>query len=366
MTNKIAAATEDARSPWTERVSQRRLYRCAVTALVLLWPSLCGAGAPITAKRPSAEELVGAMFAGIEGASTGIVHVDVDRSDTRNATPVRTSYVVSFDDSKKLLRCDRTGRSRSTKYIRTPAESIFQLASEPNAAALHIFPPDRDLSATDDRALDPHLLWLGGTAPFLFRPPYASLSQRLRDLFVGATVSTDDEGRWRLTSNRRILKDSVEVKETFTLDPRRGYVPVRHELALEGVGSGKTTIDELSEMRYEQADSCFLPVALRVHAKDGLNIEVTCRWENVNTPIDLKAFTIEGLEAKSGTPIRDFRGPEPVVVGFIGSVAPPVLGSSKVAFWRTKPGQLLICNVVLLAMIICYLGWRRVGRKGAR
>jgi hypothetical protein len=357
---KCNIASETRHSSWIGRGGPILVFGCVAAGLLFWPPSRCGAGAPTTDNVPSAEDLLTAMYAGIESASTGVVDVDVDTTNARNATPLRTSYVVTFDDSKKMLRCDRARRSRRSKFIRTPTESIFQLTSEPSASSVQIGPPDRDFAGTDDGVLDPHLLWLGGAAPFIFSPNYQRVSRRLHDQLSSATVSTDSEGRFRLRWTQRIQNNEVDMNQTLTIDPTRGFVPVRNEIASGFVGSTKTTINELSEIRYEQKNSCFIPVGLQIRGNSSLRIAVTCRWERVNEAIDPSAFTIDGFAPKNGTPIRDFRTPKPVVVGFTGAPLPPLSESPKTAFWHSKLSLLLIGNVALLALIAGSLLWRRV------
>jgi hypothetical protein len=297
-------------------VSLCRLAICSGVTLPLLFGSAASADPGSAGEMPSADTIYGAMCAGIERVSRGVVRVEDSILRASYAKPGKTSYLVTFDNTKQMLRCDRVhvdrnGQSRSTKYARTPAGSLFQLlqaAGQP--AAIDIYPPDQDFSGSLDQPLDPHLLWFASSGGYLGRESYSAVKRNFFRRAPSTVVSRDKEGRFLLQWRNKTNQDM----RTLTVDPARGFVPVRNEAATRSVGSAERCVTAWTEIRYSKKNGCWTPVSLDIHGA-GLTIKVHCEWESVNQDIDPSVFATDGFEPVVGTPIWDLRGPKPVFLG---------------------------------------------------
>jgi hypothetical protein len=333
--------TQGAQNVVSERARHGRSSRETV-----VWRLLVGSGAALAllgslagcARRPAADSLpsgaviCGKMCAAIESVSRGSVRVEEETSDDAKTVPVKSSFRLVFDDTRQMLRYDRQRKSHHTKYARTPTECLFQLVGDVHARAILVSAPDHDLvSAADyafpqDRPLEPHLLWCVGPGDFLLRKAgYADVKRAWLRHATAAAVSQDSAGRLILRWTQRLAANTgVEIIQTLVVDPTLGFVPVRIELASRLVGSTESAVAALTEIRYGNKDGCSVPISLEMHGNGGRTIKLTCHWESVNQDIDPKAFTVDGFEATKGTPIYDFRGSQPLLLGVTGPAAPRI------------------------------------------
>ncbi len=328
--NLVADGAEDGRPSRTAIVS--RLIISSSAALALLGGSAASASPPAADALPSGEVLCEKMIAAIDSVSRGSVHVDVLIWDDNQPEPAKSTYFLVFDDEKKMLRCDRDTKSRHTKYVRTPTKSLYQLLM-PQADAIQVGAPDRDLSRLRDQPLEPHLLWFAGAGTFLFRGRYSLIVSHWRQEAPKASVSKDNRGRilfrWATTldisvispTDKRPRMKPAELIDTLIVDPALGFVPVVTMHATRLDGSTTSAINELSEIQYEKKNGYFVPVAIDIRGNGNLKIKATCRWQSVNGDIDPKVFTVEGFEPKKGTAIFELKGPQPVFLGFTGKAA---------------------------------------------
>jgi hypothetical protein len=328
--NVVAKRAEDSQRSGKAIVS--RLVISSSAALALFGGSAARASGPADDPLPSGEVICDKMIAAIDSVSRGIVHVDVLTWDDNQPAPVKSTYFLVFDDEKKMLRCDRDTKSRHTKYARTPTKSLYQLLM-PHADAIQVGAPDRDLSGLGDQPLEPHLLWFAGAGTFLFRGRYSPIVSRWRQEAPKATVSKDNRGRillrWARTRDISVISPTdkrprmkpAEIIDTLIVDPALGFAPVVTMHATRLGESTTSVINELSEIQYEKKNGHFVPVAIDIRGNGDLKIKATCRWRSVNEEIDPKVFTVEGFEPKKGTAMFDFKGPQPVFIGFTGQAA---------------------------------------------
>ncbi len=307
----------------------RQHSRAAVVSRLIILSSgaisLCGNS--VGCSRPpaaptSGEVMFGKMCAAIEGVSRGIVLVEDQKPADDGRSSVKSTFRLVFDDSQKVLRCDHERPSRHTKYVRTPAESLFQYADGTYEGAIEIGPPDRDLSSSDQQPLEPHLLWFAGAGGYRFRQRYSAIMDAWAQGAREATVSKDSAGNVVLRLTKQ--KESHEDIRTLTLDPALGFVPVRNEVAVKSIERTEPKVLDWTDIRYEKKNGHFVPVSLDIHQNGGRTIKVTCRWESVNEDIDPKVFTVDGFGARKGTPIFDLTGPQRVQLGFTGPADPQV------------------------------------------
>jgi hypothetical protein len=309
-----------------------RLIISSSAALALLGGSAASASPPAADPLPSGEVLCEKMIAAIDSVSRGSVYVDALTWDDNQPEPAKSTYFLVFDDEKKMLRCDRETKSRHTKYARTPTKSLYQILM-PHADMIRVGAPDRDLSGFDDQPLEPHLLWFAGAGTLLFRGRYPPIVSRWRQEAPKATVSKDNRGRilfrWAKTQDISVISATdkrprmkrAELINTLIVDPALGFVPVVRMHATRLGESTTSVINALSEIQYEKKNGHFVPVAIDIRGNGNLKIKATCRWQSVNEDIDPKVFTVEGFEPKKGTAMFDFKGPQPVFLGFTGQAA---------------------------------------------
>jgi hypothetical protein len=306
-----SVGTDNARHCLRSRASivSRLLIWCG--ALLFLFGGQAGCGDPrVVDETQSGQEICRKMCAAIESVSRGIVRVEEFTADKRHPVPVKTTYRLVFDDSKKMFRCDCDSRTRHTKYARTPSESLFQAGTEGPDAAIKVGPADRNFSRSPDQPLDPHVLWFAGAAGFRLTDDYAKVK---RDWFLGAlepTVSKDEAGRFVLQWTKSV-NVAFEDAMLLTVDPTLGFVPVRNDFVVRLVGSQEPAAKSWSEIRYVKKNGCWVPVSLDIQGHGGLTIKVTCDWESVNEAIDPKVFTAEGFRAAKGTATLDLQGTKP-------------------------------------------------------
>jgi hypothetical protein len=305
-------------SPKSHRALVVRLIICGA-ALFLLGSAAACASPPEADPLPAGEVIFAKMCSAIESVSRGIVHVEDYSSTDNHPSPLKSTYVLTFDDSKGMLRCDTDRRSRRTKYVRNPAESLFQLLTPPQGITVNL--PDHKYSDSDDHPLEPHILWFAGAGGYRFRQPYSHIIRQWRQQAREATVSKDNRGRLLLRWTKRLQYDPANLIRTLIIDPAQGYVPVVNKVATMRTGLTESTINALSEIRYEKKNGHFVPVSLDMR-ENAVTIKVTCRWESVNEDIDPKVFTVEGFEPKKGTAIWDQKGPQPVLLRITGEAAP--------------------------------------------
>ena len=319
--------SQESQNVFAEGALHRRNSGAAVVSRLIILSSaalsLCGSS--VGCSRPAAEPTPGEVMFGktraaIEGVSRGIVHVEDQRPTDDGRSSVKSTFRLVFDDGQRVLRCDRDWQSRRTKYARTPAESLFQYLDEPYEGAIEIGPPDRDLSGSDQQPLEPHLLWFAGEGGYRFRQRYSAIMDAWAQGAREATVSKDRAGRFALSWTKR-LDGAPESIRTLTIDPALGFAPVRNEVAERLDGWTESKVIAWTDIRYEKKNGSFVPVSLEIHQNGDRTIKVTCRWESVNENIDPKTFTVDGFEARKGTPIFDMTGPQPVQLGFTEPVA---------------------------------------------
>jgi hypothetical protein len=338
-------------APQTIRVPRWLLLPTLMASILVR--SVTAAPATGSPPTPSAETVLGALCAAIEGVSKGSVRVEEVRAGEDGSE--HNTYVVTFDDGKGYLRCEYEGVSGNSTYVRTTKESLFCQARQGQARTIVRGTPDRDLRTSYSQPLDPHSLWYADVGIYLGKLSYTETKKKW---FGGAnkpeSITFGEQERITLTWVHSDSKNKADTIYRLAVDPALDFVPVRSEWAVRDHDSKKETISSISDIQWVRRHDVAVPVAVNMRGPGKLVISLKCQWTNVNEPVAPELFTLAGVGLEPGTRIVDFTTGMPVLQTIIRpeSLQAPATRS-------TRRFVFLLVNVCVLIAILTFAYLRR-------
>lgn len=270
----------------------------------------------------------------------------------------------AFDTPENRLRFDRTSTSAgnnaattaTVRWYRTRSESAFKTDGR---AEVSIRPPDerapRDVKPFDIRALG--LAYQDGLQKFVpFEDAYRAYSAAL----ASPTITTEADDifvlHWVLEGNY--------MQRTVWVNAREGFTPFRLELAYtKGRPLDTVAVSYRADIAYTEFEGVWVPTSLSaVDHPDNASqlpwsLDLAFEWEAVNREIPNALFTEQGLGARAGDRIIDFRLGAPIHARTI-----PATGAYG-GYAVSRRSLLIAANVlaVLLTLLIVLL--RRLKKR---